>query len=293
LAAIAERAFYNDFAAFAEWTQDLIFDPEAFTDALDATVVTPLRQTQALFDDGDTLTRLFTTLSAEEMTRDPVFDFNPDLPQVSNLRSAAARWDCEVDDPESVALEELVLVVTLRDGREVRSRPFADGGGPRTRPLDTPAASVIEQMSTVGAPQLVRRLTAVAATVAGGLPAAFGLDAAYPNPFNAAVVVPFLVPEESLETRGLALRVYNLLGQPVAQPWSREPNRLAAIWLAGMAATPPVPWCRVGSIWCGWKQPGWYCRASSCISGSVEAPVTDPCVAPQAGWHGSSRADHS
>ena len=215
LAAIAERAFYNDFAAFAEWTQELIFDPVAFTEALDATVVTPLREAQALFDDGDTLTRLYTTLSAEEMTRDPVFDFNADLPQVSNLRHAAARWECEVEDPESAALEELVLVVTLRDGREVRSRPFADGGGPRPLPLDIPAASVIEQMSTVGAPQLVRRLTAVAETGAGALPAAFALDDAYPNPFNAAVVVPFRVPEESLATRDVVLRVYNLLGQPV------------------------------------------------------------------------------
>jgi len=44
---------------------------------------------QALFDkDGVTLTRFFTTLDADEMTRDPIFSFNPDLPDVVLDRSA-------------------------------------------------------------------------------------------------------------------------------------------------------------------------------------------------------------
>ncbi|MGB0592042.1 MAG: DUF2330 domain-containing protein [Myxococcota bacterium] len=44
---------------------------------------------QALFDkDGVTLTRFFTTLDADEMTRDPIFSFNPDLPDVVLDRTA-------------------------------------------------------------------------------------------------------------------------------------------------------------------------------------------------------------
>jgi hypothetical protein len=55
---------------------------------------------QDLFDkEGVTLTRFFTTQDADEMTRDPIFSFNPDLPMVSNDRTAELEvWrdeDCE------------------------------------------------------------------------------------------------------------------------------------------------------------------------------------------------------
>ena len=197
LLSIAERAFYNDISAFEEWTGDLVLDPAAFVDDVDAVIVTPLRETQALFDTYPVLTRLYTTLSTGEMTLDPVFDFNPDLPEVSNLRTAAARWECEVGDPEKVDLNELILVVTLHDGREIRSRPFGDFEEPRPIPADVQSAAVIEQMNTSGDPVPIRRLTAVTGTLEGALSADFGLEEVYPNPFNAAVVVPFRVPQEA------------------------------------------------------------------------------------------------
>ena len=127
-------------SAFEEWTGDLVLDPAAFVD-VDAVIVTPLRETQALFDTYPVLTRLYATLSAGEMTLDSVFDFNPDLPEVSNLRTATARWECEVGDPEKVDLNELILVVTLHDGREIRSRPFGDFEEPRPIPADVQAAA--------------------------------------------------------------------------------------------------------------------------------------------------------
>lgn len=214
LAAIAEQAFYNDISAFEEWTPGLSLDADAFVDDIQAVIVQPLQDAQALFDKGLTLTRLYTTLSAEEMTRDPVFDFNPDMPQISNLRTAAARWDCDVDDADSVRFEDLTVIITLKDGREIRQRPFANGG-PRPLPEDAIAAAVIEQLSTSGAAQPIRRLTAVAEIDGDALPVAFDLDAAYPNPFNASIVVPFHVPGDDAALRQATLRVYNLLGQPV------------------------------------------------------------------------------
>ncbi|HWN67269.1 MAG TPA: DUF2330 domain-containing protein, partial [Haliangium sp.] len=48
----------------------------------------PTRAAGQLFRDHPYLTRLFTTLSPDEMTRDPVFSFNPDLPEVSNVHLA-------------------------------------------------------------------------------------------------------------------------------------------------------------------------------------------------------------
>jgi hypothetical protein len=215
LRAIAERAYYNDFQAFEEWTQQLPFDADAFTDEIDAVIVTPLRDTQDLFARFDYLTRLYTTLSAEEMTVDPMFDFNPDLPEVSNVRTAAARWECDDLDPEDGDLRDLVLVVTLRDGREVRSRPFADDGLPRPLPEGQLAAAVIERLDTSGPPVPIRRMTAVGETDDAALPADFSLGRVYPNPFNAATLIPFQVPAGDAAARALTLRVYNLLGQPV------------------------------------------------------------------------------
>lgn len=236
LLAIAERAYYNDFRAFEEWTRDVSFDPQAFTAEIEATVVTPLRDAQALFGQQPTLTRLYTTLSAEEMTRDPVFDFNPDLPQVSHLRTAEARWDCEAGDPDSVQFEDLVVIITLRDGRQVRQRPFEKVGGPRPFPADAQAAAVIEQMETTGDPVPIRRLTAIGESEDGALPVAFGLENAYPNPFNAAVVVPFRVPQQISVDRGastdVTLRIYNLLGQPLRTlvQGVQAPGRHLAQW---------------------------------------------------------------
>lgn len=86
-------------------------------------MVEPLRATSKLFDTRPYLTRLYTTLSAEEMTVDPMFDVNSDLPKVSNMRTARAHWECEGIDPENVDLTKLVLVVTLKDGRQIRSAP--------------------------------------------------------------------------------------------------------------------------------------------------------------------------
>lgn len=96
--ATIEQSFYNNISAYAEWIGDLTFDANAFTDDVDAVIVTPLRDAQATFDANPYLTRLFTTLSADEMTIDPMFNFNPDLGDVDNVRRATARCEC----PEGV-----------------------------------------------------------------------------------------------------------------------------------------------------------------------------------------------
>jgi len=67
---------------------DLDFDPVALTDELRERVIEPTLAAGDLFDAHIYLTRMFTTLSPEEMTRDPVFSFNPHLPDVSNVHTA-------------------------------------------------------------------------------------------------------------------------------------------------------------------------------------------------------------
>ena len=147
---IAESSFYNNMRAYDQWTADLDFDPGALADDLERIVVEPLEDMQEVFDQKPYLTRLYTTLSADEMTVDPMFDYNPDLPGVGNVREADARWDC--GGSEDTPIEEWELIVTLADGREVRSRPFEDGG---PRPFAEPAAATVEQLRTSGPPEVL------------------------------------------------------------------------------------------------------------------------------------------
>ncbi len=232
LASVAERAFYNDISAFRPWLDDdWSFDPVALAADLELVVVEPLRATQRLFATYSYLTRLYTTLSAEEMTVDPMFDVNPDLPEISNMRSARAHWECEGIDLENIDLSKLVLVVTLADGRQVRSQPFADGPWPLARETDLPAASLIERLDTSGPAVLVRRLTAIGENPAPTLPVHFGLHLAYPNPFNAATVIPFTIPTDGGAAM-VRVSIHDLLGQRVRTLVSglRPPGRQQVIW---------------------------------------------------------------
>ena len=207
---IAERSFYNNIRAYDRYITDLEFDAAAFAADLERIVVEPLASVRQSFTEKPYLTRLYTTLSADEMTLDPMFAYNPDLPEVGNIRFADARWDCA--DPDNTPFEEWELLITLADGREIRTRPFANGGGPRPLPIGEPAAAVIEQLDTSGPPETIRRLTAVAETGNGATPSDWSLLQNYPNPFNSGTVLPFQAPAA---TANAALHIYNLQGQKV------------------------------------------------------------------------------
>ena len=214
LLSIAESSFYNNMRAYEQYMGDFDFDPGALVQDLQSVVVEPLRDAQKLFDRDSYLTRLFTTLSAEEMTVDPMFSFNPDLGVVENLRSAKAHWECPEKDREEIKVEELTLVVTLKDGREIRSQPFVDGG-PLPIPVQ-PAAAVVERMSDSGPPELIRRLTWVeAGSTVETRPLQWSLLPNYPNPFNSGTTIPVFVTTASRSPARTLLRIYNLAGQEV------------------------------------------------------------------------------
>jgi len=92
------------------------FDTQAFIDALGEEVVEPMVATQELLLSRPYVTRLYTTLSAPEMDLDPLFDFNPDLPMVSNIHSARRVIECH----RSVYQWEAPSRFHLEDGRVVR-----------------------------------------------------------------------------------------------------------------------------------------------------------------------------
>ena len=128
-------------------------DPDAYRDsveidrgkffaALHEHVIDPVVETQRLLAARPYLTRLFTTMSKHEMTIDPVFTFNPDLPELSNVHVAQQYIACNPDVTESEAAWRIVLPL----GDVVR-------GAGRSWPLDAtmvPASRAIEQLSRAG-----------------------------------------------------------------------------------------------------------------------------------------------
>jgi hypothetical protein len=65
---------------------------------LEEKVLRPVGDTAALLYQAPYLTRLFTTLSADEMTVDPIFDYNFDLTQISNVHVAKKVTPCDQDE---------------------------------------------------------------------------------------------------------------------------------------------------------------------------------------------------
>jgi MYXO-CTERM domain-containing protein len=126
------------------------FDTQTFMDALEKEVVGPMIATQELLSSRPYVTRLYTTLSAPEMDLDPLFDFNPDLPTVSNLHTARQVIECH----RSVYMWQAPSRFHLEDGRVVRlnagaSWPFLVGDE------DAPPANALVLALTTSGPGTV------------------------------------------------------------------------------------------------------------------------------------------
>lgn len=71
------------------------FDPASFAADLETLVVKPMKVVQdQFFATRRYLTRLYTTMSPEEMTKDPIFAYNGDLPTVDRVHKASALPIC-------------------------------------------------------------------------------------------------------------------------------------------------------------------------------------------------------
>ncbi len=96
----------------------LAFRPADFVAALDAAILAPRRNAQAILERHPTLTRLYTTMSAAEMTEDPVFYPSDAARAVSNVHTARLITECAPEYFWFAAPQRLVLPT----GREVRAR---------------------------------------------------------------------------------------------------------------------------------------------------------------------------
>ena len=137
---------------------------------LEETVVKPFADVRRAFERHKYLTRMYTTMSPEEMTQDPLFRFTSILPDVSNVHAATGVRDCsKVKDPYLAP-----VTITLKDGTTFTVDP-AKGGGPPRRPWlrrieglvppavaaepgpdELPAAIAIEQLSPDRPPSIIR-----------------------------------------------------------------------------------------------------------------------------------------
>lgn len=75
----------------------LNYAPHAIAGEIEDRVVKPTLAAGALFQKFPYLTRLYTTLSPEDMTVDPVFSFNPTLSPYSNEHNATMTYYCTGD----------------------------------------------------------------------------------------------------------------------------------------------------------------------------------------------------
>jgi hypothetical protein len=91
------------------------FDPVMLTASIWDRIVTPTLDAGKLFQTYSKMTRLYTTLSPEDMNLDPVFSYNKDLPDVSNVHEATLTYICGYfqDGPTNTP-----AILRLPDGRE-------------------------------------------------------------------------------------------------------------------------------------------------------------------------------
>jgi MYXO-CTERM domain-containing protein len=148
---VTERQFYNDVSAYKA---DLdaagyMLDINGFIADLQTRLIAPLMSAQAMFDAQPYLTRLLSTVSPDEMTRDPIFTVNKTLPDVSNSHVAKGTGACQPDGSVKG------LMLQLEDGRVIDVGDVAhlySGNMPWTYGAALPAASRIELVGPEGAP---------------------------------------------------------------------------------------------------------------------------------------------
>jgi uncharacterized protein DUF2330 len=131
----------------------------AYIAALQAKVVDPMTLVQDLIDAHPEITRMYTTLSPKDMTLDPLFTFNPSLPELSNVHTAKRVIEC---NPE-VLLAQAPWRIELPQGGVVRGTAAQVGAWPTD--LNTlPSNQRILQVGESGSGKVLEDNTSVTAS---------------------------------------------------------------------------------------------------------------------------------
>ncbi|MBL4687706.1 MAG: DUF2330 domain-containing protein, partial [Nannocystaceae bacterium] len=100
--------FYSCLSCYVDDIDLMVWDGAGFAAALQDRVIDPGLHAQRILDQNAYLTRMYTTISPNEMMVDPMFHENADLEEVAAFQTGDRRFLCNGDS-----------VYTLPDGREV------------------------------------------------------------------------------------------------------------------------------------------------------------------------------
>ena len=147
---VTEQSFYNNMQDYRQYLDDEPFDAQALVDELEEAILAPLRDAQEMLEKYPYMTRMLTKVSPEEMTRDPLFAFNPDLPEVPVVRTAEGEVICGADgQPENI-------ILTFANGERMEIDPDTVWNGMAVDgAAGEPAADRVELMGTSGDPVAV------------------------------------------------------------------------------------------------------------------------------------------
>ena len=141
-----QATYPNDFVGWP----GAAFDPAAAAQEIFDRVVKPTLDAGALFDNYPKLTRLYTTLSPEDMNEDPVFSFNPDLPDVSNVHEATLTYYCGMGSADRTTTPARLIT----EQGWTRYFPTGTGQTPPPPPIGL-AVRRLEVLREEGAPEVV------------------------------------------------------------------------------------------------------------------------------------------
>ena len=143
---LGEAEFYACLSCNAAQIDAAAWDGALFAADLDARVVAPGKHAVDLLNQWPYLTRMYTTISPDEMMEDPIFRQNPNLPEVTALRQATRLLRCDGH-----------ATWTLPDGRVV----FVPNNGPWPDfDAELPYEEEVQQTGIKGAPMTIVNNTA-------------------------------------------------------------------------------------------------------------------------------------
>jgi hypothetical protein len=147
---VDEGAFWSCVECYPGLVDASAWSADALADDVEGRIVVPARNADALLASTSYLTRMYTTMSPNEMTVDPIFEWNPDLLDVSNVHVATRVTTCEGDIEYTIDELGADMPPVLLDPADV-SWPRLD---------DAPWALRIEQPGPTGAPMPVADFSA-------------------------------------------------------------------------------------------------------------------------------------
>jgi hypothetical protein len=150
-----------------------LVDSSSLIEDLESEWVDVLQRSQDLLDRHAVVTRLRSSMGPDEMTLDPTFVLNPDMPLVEPARTATLVTDCGKRRYRRI---EAPRWLELADGRRARLSPgtWAEGNGTLWNTAGAWATELVEQTGRTDQPTLISSNTEAIAAALDDLEAGEG-----------------------------------------------------------------------------------------------------------------------